>query len=97
MVRAFDPRLKRDAYGAEVVVRARQRKWLRIVNPGDSFQCSSDPRVHFGLGTAARFDAVHVLWPDGLAEVFEGGDADRVLTLRRGEGKEERPAHEDRG
>jgi hypothetical protein len=96
LVRALDPRLKRDAYGAEVVVHAGERKWLRIVNPGDSFQSSSDPRVHFGLGTAARFDAIHVLWPDGLAEVFEGGAADRVLVVRRGEGKAERAAHQDR-
>src|SRR5262249_21105490 len=50
IVRAFDPRLKRDAYGAEVVVEAGERRLLRIVNPGDSFQSSSDPRVHFGLG-----------------------------------------------
>ena len=86
LVQALDPRLKRDAYGAEVVVQAGQRRWLRIVNPGDSYQSSSDPRAHFGLGDAARYDAVEVLWPDGLAETFAGGAADRVLVLRRGEG-----------
>ncbi len=93
IVRAVDPRLKRDAYGAEVTVEAGGRRLLRLINPGDSYQCSSDPRAHFGLGKAARFDAVHVLWPDGLAETFfdSGGDADRVIELRRGEGKEESP------
>ena len=89
IVRAFDPRLKRDAYGTEVVVEAGGRRLLRIINPGDSYQCSSDPRAHFGLGTAARYDAIHVLWPDGLAEVFPGGDADRVLPLERGKGRPE--------
>jgi hypothetical protein len=88
LVRALDPRLKRDAYGAFVTLRVGDRKLLRIINPGDSFQSSSDPRGHFGLGTAARYDAIHVLWPDGRSEVFPGGDADRVLVLRRGEGKE---------
>ena len=87
ILRAFDPRLSRDAYGAEVVVEAGGRRLLRVVNPGDSYQSSSDPRPHFGLGAAARFDAVRVLWPDGLAEVFPGGDADRVLTLERGTGR----------
>jgi enediyne biosynthesis protein E4 len=91
VVRAFDPRLNRDAYGAEVVVEAAGRRWLRIINPGDSYQSSSDPRAHFGLGAAARFDAIHVLWPDGLAEVFPGGDADRVLPLERGKGQPKRP------
>ena len=86
LVRALDPRLKRDAYGAEVVVEAGGRKLLRVINPGAGFQSSSDPRAHFGLGAADRYDAVHVLWPDGLAETFPSGPADRPLTLRRGEG-----------
>ncbi len=89
LVRAFDPRLRRDAYGAEVRVRVAGRSLFRIVNPGDSYQSSSDPRVHFGLGPAKRYEAVHVRWPDGLVEVFPGGAADQVITLRRGEGKEE--------
>jgi hypothetical protein len=89
LVRAVDPRYNRDAYGAEIVVRAGVEQWLRIVNPGDSYLCSSDPRVHFGLGQAAMFDEVHVLWPDGRTEVFPGGCADRLMVLRRGDGKEQ--------
>jgi hypothetical protein len=91
IVRAFDPRLNRDAYGAEVVVEAGGRRLLRIINPGDSFQSSSDPRAHFGLGGVRRYDAIHVLWPDGLAEVFPAGDADRVLPLERGKGQPTTP------
>jgi hypothetical protein len=87
LVRAVDPQHKRDAYGAEIRVRVGEREILRIINPGDSFQSSSDPRAHFGLGRAERFDAIHVVWPDGLAEVFPGGAGDRELTLRRGEGQ----------
>jgi hypothetical protein len=91
VVRALDPRLKRDAYGAEVRVRTGEQQMLRIVNPGDSFQSSSDPRAHFGLGKSLRYDAIRVLWPDGLSEVFPEGEADRSLVLRRGEGREEVP------
>ncbi len=87
MVRALDPALQRDAYGAEVTVRAGGRRWRRWLNPGSSYLCSNDPRAHFGLGTAERVDAVEVLWPDGAAEVFPGGAADRVVVLRKGEGK----------
>ncbi|MSQ96285.1 MAG: CRTAC1 family protein [Gemmataceae bacterium] len=87
-VQALDPRLKRDAYGAEVTIQAGTRKWLRIIQPSDSYQSSSDPRAHFGLGETATFDAVHVFWPDGLAETFPGGSADRTIVLSRGEGKE---------
>jgi hypothetical protein len=86
LVRALDPRLKRDAYGAEVTVHAGGQRWLRIVNPGDSYLCSSDPRVHVGLGAAARYDSIIVRWPDGLVEEFPGGPADGAIVLRRSEG-----------
>jgi hypothetical protein len=89
LVRALDPVRKRDAYGAAVTVRAGGRELVRIINPADSYQSSSDPRGHFGLGSAAQYDAIHVLWPDGLAEVFPAGQADRQLVLRRGEGSAE--------
>ena len=87
LVQAIDPRLHRDAYGAELRLHAGERRMLRIINPGDSYQCSSDPRAHFGLGDATRYDAIHVLWPDGLEEAFPGGDADRAVTLKRGDGR----------
>jgi len=92
IVRAYDPRLKRDAYGAEVVVRVGSRRWLRVINPGDSYQCSSDPRAHFGLGGASRYDGIRVLWPDGFCEDFRAGTADRPIILTRGEGE---PAPKD--
>ncbi len=87
LVQALDPKLKRDAYGTEVVVRAGARQWLRLINPGDSYLSSSDPRAHFGLGEATHYDAIHVRWPEGRMEVFPGGAADRPVVLRRGEGK----------
>jgi hypothetical protein len=86
LVRAMDPALKRDAYGAVVSVKAGERTWQRLVNPGTSYQCSHDPRVHFGLGDAKQIDEIRVRWPDGNSEVFTGGDADRLVTLRKGEG-----------
>jgi hypothetical protein len=87
LVRALDPALKRDAYGAEVTVRAGGRRWRRWLSPGSSYLCSNDPRAHFGLGQAERVDAVEVRWPDGSAEVFPGCGADRVVVLRKGSGK----------
>jgi len=90
IVAAIDPRLKRDAYGAEVVVKAAGRGLLRVINPGDSYQCSSDPRAHFGLGEAERIDSIEIAWPDGLSEVFfeQGTAADQVLVVRRGQGRQ---------
>jgi hypothetical protein len=87
LVRALDPALHRDAYGAEVRVTAGDRTWLGWVNPAGSYECSSDPRAHFGLGPAERVERIEVRWPDGSDETFEGGAADRVVVLHKGEGK----------
>jgi len=87
LVRALDPALRRDAYGAEITVYAGGRRWLGLINPGSSFLCSNDPRAHFGLGPAANVEALHVVWPDGTEEAFPGRPADQVVVLRKGEGQ----------
>ena len=87
LVRAVDPALKRDAHGAEIVVEVAGKRRHAWINPGSSYLCSNDPRAHFGLGAAARVDAIDVRWPDGLIERFPGRDADQVVLLRKGEGK----------
>jgi hypothetical protein len=86
-VRAVDPALKRDAYGAEVRVKAGGVERLRLINPAESYVCSSTPVAHFGLSKAAEVESIRVLWPDGVAEVFPGGPADRLLEIRKGEGR----------
>ncbi len=86
MVRALDPQRRRDAYGAEVTVRAGDHSWVRWVNPGTSYLSSCDPRAHFGLGPAERFDWLRVVWPDGRAEEFPGGAVNRIVEVRQGEG-----------
>jgi hypothetical protein len=88
LLRVVDPALGgRDAYGAEVTVRAGGRRWKRWVNPAYSYLCSNDPRAHFGLGSAERVDAIEVLWPDGTEEYFPGQPVDRLVLLRKGAGK----------
>jgi hypothetical protein len=85
LVRAVDPRLGgRDAYGAEIRVRAGGRSWLRFINPGGSFLSSSDVRAHFGLGSVKRIDQIEVQWPDGKTETFPGGPVDRRIVLSKG-------------
>jgi hypothetical protein len=86
MIRAVDPALKRDAYGAEIVVYAGDRHWMRWINPAYSYVCSNDPRAHFGLGSAERVDRIDVIWPDGAEETFPGRSADQLVLLRKGTG-----------
>ncbi len=85
-IRTIDPALHRDAYGAEVTVLAGKRRWFACMNPAASYLCSNDPRAHFGLGSAAAFDEIDVVWPNGKHELFAGGNSDRSIVLRHGEG-----------
>jgi hypothetical protein len=96
MVRAVEKTGRRDAIGAQVTVETAACRWHRFVQPGSSYLCSNDPRVHFGLGEVSRFTAIRVNWPDGSAEVFPGGAVDRVVLVRQGQGKPLSPAKEVR-
>ena len=89
-VRAIDPKLGRDAIGAEIRVRAGGKEFVRIANQADSFLCSGSPVALFGLGAAETVEWVRITWPDGPVnkpETFAGGPANRALVLKRGEGQ----------
>ncbi|MCH7847111.1 MAG: CRTAC1 family protein [Planctomycetes bacterium] len=83
IVRAVDPALRRDAYGARVVVTVGGRKIHRTINPGYSYASSCDPRAHFGLGSAERVEEIVIRWPDGTIERFAGRGADQIVTLSK--------------
>lgn len=87
LVRLIDPALRRDAYGGRVRVKAGDRRWVGIVSPAQSYLCSCDARIHFGLGQAMHVDTITVDWPDGSQELFPGVTVDRSVLLRKGEGK----------
>jgi hypothetical protein len=78
----------RFGLGARVVVeRAGQPALSRRVKTDGSYLSASDIRAHFGLGTSSKVDAVVVTWPDGQVERWTAPRADRLLTLRPGEGR----------
>ena len=77
----------RDALGATIWARVGARRMRRDVCPSSSYQASSDPRVHFGLGKATRAGSVTLRWIDGTFESFGDLEADQIVTLHRGEGQ----------
>jgi hypothetical protein len=68
--------------GTKVTVRAAGRTMTRDVAAGDSYASTHDPRLHFGLGTAARADDVEVRWPDGRRTLRSNVPARQFLRLR---------------
>jgi hypothetical protein len=76
-VRPFSP-------GAVVtVVLPNGRRLLREVQAGSSYLSSEDPRLHFGLGRAARVAKVTVRYPDGSEKRLADVRADRIVGVSR--------------
>jgi tetratricopeptide (TPR) repeat protein len=72
----------RDGVGARVTVAAAGRRWVAQRLGGGSYLSASEPRLHFGLGTADRVDSVEVRWPSGRVDHFSRLAADAVYLLR---------------
>lgn len=85
-VRAKDPRYRRDALGAKIVVTTELGRHMRIVQANYSYASASEPIAHFGIGQATRVLDVAVRWPDGLTESFGETAADRAILLTRDSG-----------
>jgi len=78
----------RDALGATLTLGIGSRRIRRDVKAAYSYLASNDPRVHVGLGAFDRVVGVAVRWPDGATEHFGDFAADRIVTLRRGSGRQ---------
>jgi hypothetical protein len=86
MLRLIGTRSNRSAIGARVRVVADGVAQIREVHGGGSYLSQNDLRVHVGLGGARVVGRVEVRWPNGLEEVWTDLAADRLLTLKEGEG-----------
>ncbi len=61
----------RDGQGATVTCVSGSRKQVKLATTGGSYFSASDPRVHFGLGTATKIDSLTVRWPGGKEQVVD--------------------------
>jgi enediyne biosynthesis protein E4 len=80
------PRSPRDAIGAKVFLTAGGIRQRADVFSGGSYASSSDTRVHFGLGAAAKVDKLEIHWPSGVTEEISVPGIDRILTVVEAQG-----------
>ncbi len=85
-VRLIGVKSNRDGYGAVVTAQVDGRRLTRLCHADGSYMSSSDPRVHFGLGAAARLEALTIQWPSGRTDRLSSIPMDRCLTIREGQG-----------
>jgi hypothetical protein len=78
-------RSNRDGVGAVVTVKAGAKCWTAVRLAGDSYLSSSDPRLHFGLGSTAVLDSITVKWPSGIVQTAGPYPAGKTIVLEEPE------------
>jgi len=80
----------RDGIGARITVVTGAMEQIWEIKRTVGIYSTSDPRAHFGLGSAAKADVVRVLWPSGKTQEFKNVPADEhyVIDEERGLQKE---------
>jgi hypothetical protein len=72
----------RMAIGAEIKVTASSGLFQdNNVTRATRYACSSDPRVHFGLGSSPSAKTIEIKWPSGKRQVLHDVKADRVVAI----------------
>ena len=71
----------RDGIGAQVEIATDLGKQYATVSSAGSYQSSSDPRVHFGLGASVVVKSIHVRWPSGVVQTIENIKADQIFNV----------------
>jgi hypothetical protein len=86
LVRAVGKGSNRDSVGARLRLTVGARTQIRDVKAGSSYLGQNDLRQHFGLGTARSADRLEVRWPSGRTETLRNLQANRIITIREGDG-----------
>ncbi len=85
-IKTVGSKSNRDGYGAKVEITVEGSIRYAEVRAGSSFESSSDPRLHFGLGSATRVDAITIRWPSGQVDKVGPIAADQEVVVREGSG-----------
>ena len=80
-VRLTGTRSNRSAIGARVRVTAGGITQTNEVRSGGSYLCTSDFRLHFGMGQAKSVDQIEIRWPSGIVQTLHNVAADRYLRI----------------
>ena len=85
-IKTVGVRSNRDGYGARIEVKAAGLTQSAEVRANSSFESASDPRLHFGLGSATQIDSILVRWPSGIVDRIGPLPADQEVMIKEGAG-----------
>jgi enediyne biosynthesis protein E4 len=75
----------RQGIGARLTLETEEGRQVREVKAGDSYLSSSDPRVHFGLGSAKTIQRLTIRWPSGIVQEVKNLAPGRYHTVEEPE------------
>jgi enediyne biosynthesis protein E4 len=88
LVKLIGSQSNRDGLGAQLKLTPNGGSPLYShATTSTGFGASSDPRVHFGLGTSDTVESLEIRWPSGIVQNLAGVKSDRILTVREPEKK----------
>ena len=85
-IKTIGGKSNRDGFGARIEITADGSTRYAEVRAESSFESSSDPRLHFGLGAATKVDAIVIRWPSGQIDKLGSEAADQELIVQEGRG-----------
>jgi hypothetical protein len=85
-IKTVGTRSNHDGFGGRVEIKAGTVTQNAEVRANSSFESASDPRLHFGLGSATRVESIVVHWPSGKVDHLSGEVADQELVIEEGRG-----------
>ena len=71
----------RMGLGAQVRVTTDAGVQYNHATTSTGYACSSDPRVHFGLGASKVVKEIQVVWPSRIRQTLRNVPADRIVTV----------------
>jgi hypothetical protein len=85
-IKTVGSKSNRSGFGCRVEVKAGPLSQSQEVRANSSFESASDPRLHFGLGPAAKVDAITLHWPSGVIDTVKSEAVDQELVIEEGKG-----------
>ena len=72
----------RMGIGARIrITTAEGRTLYNEATTSTGYAASSDPRVHFGLGSSRAIKEIEIRWPSGIRQLMHDATADRILEV----------------
>lgn len=81
--------------GAKVTLIHGENQQVQELTLTRGFQSSSEPILHFGLGTNSNIDELQVTWSDGSEQIIENPMTNQLLSLDYRDSQEAQPKKKD--